>query len=86
MFEIQFKKIKDFGLSRKIEAREEEDQEEGSGVYLQVAAKGMPVPWCAPETIAHNKSTMKSDVWMLGKNKKPITKKKKQKKIVCFLW
>ena len=28
-----------------------------------------PWPWSAPETLAERKSTMRSDVWMLGKKK-----------------
>ena len=67
MFEIQSKKkIKDFGMSRSIKGREEEGKEE---VYILRPGVEVAVKWCAPETIAHNKSTIKSDVWMLGKTK-----------------
>ena len=59
------KKIKDFGLSRSVEGREEE--------YVQVFSKAIPFRWSAPETLGQRKSSTKSDVWMLGKNK-TITK------------
>ena len=50
-------KIADFGLSRLIETNE---------VYTAKKGGKFPIKWTAPEAIAYNRFSIKSDVWSFG--------------------
>ena len=50
-------KVADFGLSRLIETNE---------VYTAKKGGKFPIKWTAPEAIAYNRFSVKSDVWSFG--------------------
>lgn len=50
-------KVADFGLTRKVEPDE---------VYTAHVGAKFPIKWTAPEGLAYNKFTSKSDVWSFG--------------------
>ena len=50
-------KVADFGLSRLIETNE---------VYTAKKGGKFPIKWTAPEAIAYNRFSIKSDVWSFG--------------------
>ena len=51
-------KVADFGLSRLIETTSE--------VYTAKKGGKFPIKWTAPEAIAYNRFSVKSDVWSFG--------------------
>ena len=61
MGENQLVKVADFGLARLVQ-RSECD----AGEYTAHVGAKFPIKWTAPEGLAYNKFSSKSDVWALG--------------------
>lgn len=61
--ENQLVKVADFGLARLIQSNESDD---GDNAYTAHIGAKFPIKWTAPEGLAYNKFSSKSDVWSYG--------------------
>jgi abelson tyrosine-protein kinase 1 len=58
-------KVADFGLARLIKSSNNDDGGDGDAYTAHVGAR-LPIKWTAPEGLAFNKFSSKSDVWSFG--------------------